>query len=174
MHQDKILLSCKGGHLVLPAKPMLDRSDGGQLLVLPPRVVWDRTALNAQELGYFSALVAAGAAAMLAVLPQLQGGCINYWDAGNWALNDAAPPEGVKNGVEHRKLHLHLLGRSPQAQHPDWRWGESPKFPDYVNRSSWMKGLNSLNLAETGAIMAKAQLILVGKYGFSVAEIEVF
>jgi hypothetical protein len=174
MHQDKVLLSCKGGYLVLPATPMLDRRDGGQLIVLPPRVVWDRTALDAQELGYFSALVAAGAAAMLAVLPQLQGGCINYWDAGNWALNDAAPPVGLKNGAEHRKLHLHLLGRSPQSLHADWRWGESPKFPDYADRNSWMAGFNALNLTETAAIAAKTKLILVEKYGFSVAEIEVF
>ena len=25
--------------------------------------------------------------AMLDVLPQLENGCINYWEAGNWALN---------------------------------------------------------------------------------------
>jgi hypothetical protein len=174
MHQDKVVLSCDGGKLVLPAQPMLDRADGGQLMVLPPRVVWDRTALDAAELTQFSALVAAGAAAMLAVLPQLHGGCINYWDAGNWALNDAATPAGAKTGTAHRKLHLHLLGRSPQARHADWRWGESPKFPDFADRTAWMAGFNPLNAAETATIAAKTQEILLQKYGFVEAEIEVF
>jgi hypothetical protein len=104
----------------------------------------------------------------------LQGGCINYWDAGNWALNQAAVPEGIKTGQANRKLHLHLLGRSPQSRHVDWRWGESPKFPDFADRVAWMAGFESLNSAETAAISAKTKLILVQKYGFNAAEIEVF
>ena len=33
---------------------------------------------------------------MIDVLPQLAGGCINYWEAGNWALNDEAEPKGAR------------------------------------------------------------------------------
>jgi hypothetical protein len=36
----------------------------------------------------WSFLVTAAGKAMLDVLPQLQGGCINYFDAGNWQLHD--------------------------------------------------------------------------------------
>ncbi|MFN7978855.1 MAG: hypothetical protein U0P30_12010 [Vicinamibacterales bacterium] len=79
-----------------PATIMLDRADGGQLVVYPPRRVWDRTALTRDELVDWNLLVAATARAMLDALPQLAGGCINYWDAGTWALNSAAEPEGPK------------------------------------------------------------------------------
>lgn len=40
----------------------------------------------------WSFLVAATGRAMINALPQLEGGCVNYFDAGNWALHDAAPP----------------------------------------------------------------------------------
>ena len=59
---------------------------------------------------------------MLDVLPQLAGGCINYWEAGNWALNDAADPKGRKDARAHRQMHLHLLGRSPSSADPAWAW----------------------------------------------------
>ena len=48
---------------------------------------------------------------MLATLPQLKGGCINYWEAGNWALHGDADPRGPKTPEAHRRVHLHLLGR---------------------------------------------------------------
>ena len=87
------ILSCIGGDVVLP-DPLLvlvDRIDGGNLIVNPQRPVWERSELTALELTQWSYLVAATGRAMLDVLPQLAGGCINYWEAGNWAL--MTPPE---------------------------------------------------------------------------------
>src|SRR4051794_33991960 len=128
-----ILFRCTGGDLVLPdrVRTLLGRADGGHLVVNPPRPVWDRSELSAPELAAWSALVAASGRGMIDVLPQLDGGCINYWDAGNWALNDAADPVGPKTGPSHRPVHLHLLGRSRTAAHPSWQWGEAPRFPAF-------------------------------------------
>ena len=108
---------------------------------------------------------------MLDVLPQLEGGCINYWDAGNWALNDGAEPEGPKTAREHRKVHLHLLGRSRTAVDPSWRWGEAPKFPDYVDRYCWASEFERLSAEECLNIVAQAEALLKASYGMDASHI---
>jgi len=152
---------------VLPASPLLlaTRSDGGNLLVNPPRPVWERSELTAAELAHWSFLVAATGRAMLEALPQLDGGCINYWDAGNWALNDAAEPAGPKRAREHRRMHLHLLGRSPRAKHPAWAWGESPRFPPFADRLTWAAGFERLNPEECRDVVTRAHALLLSRYG---------
>ena len=94
-----ILFRCDGGDLVLPSRASLlvSRENGGNLVVNPPRPVWERSELTPDELTQFAFLVSAAGRAMIDVLPQLDGGCINYWEAGNWALNDEAEPAGRKN-----------------------------------------------------------------------------
>jgi hypothetical protein len=86
------LYSCDGGDIVLPGRDLVlvSRMDGGHLIVNPPRAVWERSELTRRELMQWSALVAATGRAMLDVLPQLEGGCINYWEAGNWSLGRSA------------------------------------------------------------------------------------
>ena len=166
-----VLFGCDGGEVVLPDRNLvlLSRSDGGNLVVNPPRPVWERSELTAKELTQWSALVAATGRAMLDVLPQLQGGCINYWEAGNWALNEEAEPRGPKTAREHRRMHLHLLGRSPGATHPAWRWGESPVFPRYAERSQWSSEFERLTADECAAVVARVQMLLGDVYGFAPA-----
>ena len=141
----RALFRSDGGTLVLPdaASVLCSRLDGGNLQVLPPRPVWERNELTADELTQWSFLVAAAGAAMLDALPQLEDGCINYWEAGNWALHDAADPVGPKLACDYRRMHLHLLGRSRTATHPSWRWGESPRFPEFAERHTWSAGLRA-------------------------------
>jgi hypothetical protein len=162
------LFSCAGGDLVLPqaGSVLVGREDGGHLVVNPPRPVWDRSELPAQELRQWSCLVAAAGAAMLAELPALADGCINYWDAGNWALNEAADPPGPKTGLHHRRLHLHLLGRSPRAQDPDWRWGEAPRFPPFAERQAWAAPHPALDAEECVRVVLRCRHTLGAKYGF--------
>src|SRR5260370_2950070 len=101
--EDDVLLSCEGGTVSLPLMPLNDRQDGGHLVVHPAREVWERSELSPVELTHWSFLVAATGRAMLDALSQLAGGCINYWEAGNWALHDLAAPPGPKNPHEHRR-----------------------------------------------------------------------
>ena len=152
------LLRSPGGTLLLPDRStvLLDRADGGNLVVLPPRPVWERSELTAEELAQWSYLVAAGGRAMLEVLPQLDGGCVNYWEAGNWALNDEAEPRGRKRAGQHRSMHLHLLGRSPGSTDLNWRWGESPTFPRFSERLVWSAGFARLTSSECNAIAREA------------------
>ncbi|HEY0372836.1 MAG TPA: hypothetical protein VGD79_12585 [Thermoanaerobaculia bacterium] len=159
------LFTCAGGSIVLPEMPLVDRNDGGNLIVNPPREVWERSELTAEELTQWSFLVAATGRAMLDVLPQLDGGCINYWEAGNWALNDAAEPRGAKIAPGFRRVHMHLLGRSPRASHPAWRWGEAPQFPVFADRREWASSFAPLTEAERRAVVARARDLLRTKYG---------
>jgi len=163
----QILFSWVGGNIALPdpGLVLVSRLDGGNLIVTPSREVWDRSELSAAELTSWSFLVAATAKAMLDTLPQLKDGCINYWDAGNWALNEQAEPKGKKVGDVHRRLHLHLLGRSPNAKDPSWKWGEAPKFPDFADRKSWAARNEQLTAQECDAVVERAKVLLVEKYG---------
>jgi hypothetical protein len=164
-----VLYACAGGVLKLPAarSVLADREDGGNLLANPPRTVWERSALTPDELAAWAFLVAATGEAMLAVLPQLEGGCINYWEAGNWALNEAAAPAGPKRAPEHRKMHLHLLGRSRFSTNPDYAWGESPHFPDYAEKDTWSADKARFTAAECTAIVTRADEILRDKFKMS-------
>jgi hypothetical protein len=161
-----VLVRATGGTVSLPdpATLMIDRADGGQLVLHPPRRVWDRTALTRDELVVWHLLIAATARAMLETLPQLDGGCLNYWDAGNWALNPAADPPGPKTAREHRVLHQHLCGRSPRSADPSWTWGESPFFPRYADRLAWSAGKVALTAAECAAIVRRAVEVLRESY----------
>ena len=160
-----ILLRCAGGTLELPALVLNDRKDGGHLVVNPPRPVWERSELSPSELTSWGFLVAASGQAMLEALPQLRSGCVNYWDAGNWALNDAALPEGRKDPRAHRKVHLHIFGRSPEASSGDWRWGEAPRFPEYSRAREWAAGFQPLTAAECDAVTRRAEELLGEKFG---------
>ena len=161
----RVLFTGPGGRIVLPDLLLVGRGDGGHLCVDPPRDVWERGELSARELTQWSFLVAATAAAMLETLPQLEGGCINYWEAGNWSLHGEAPPAGPKTAVSARRVHLHLLGRSRHATDPDWKWGEAPRFPPFADRLSWSSRFEPLREGELDAIVRAARRLLAERYG---------
>jgi diadenosine tetraphosphate (Ap4A) HIT family hydrolase len=153
-----------GGSVVLPKSVFLDRADGGHLIVNPPRAVWEQSELTSMELAHWCFLVGAIGRAMIDVLPQLEGGCVNYFEAGNWALNPAAPPRGAKRARNHRRVHMHVFGRSPSAKHPSWRWGEAPRLPDYKDRIAFMAAFKPLKAAECAAIVKRAKALLKKRY----------
>ncbi|MBL8985473.1 MAG: hypothetical protein JNJ80_04315 [Gemmatimonadetes bacterium] len=167
------LFSCRAGRLTLPEPgfALVSREDGGNLVVWPARPVWERSELTAAELAGWSYLVAAVGHAMLTVLPQLEGGCLNYWEAGNWALNDAADPPGRKDPRRHRNVHLHLLGRSPTATAPTHRFGEAPVFPQFAERLTWSAGFGRLEPAECVAIVTETERRLREYYQVPAADL---
>jgi len=160
-----VIYKAAGGTVVLPKTVFLDREDGGHLIVNPPKDVWEQSELSALDLAHWCFLVGAIGRAMIDVLPQLDGGCVNYFEAGNWALNDAAPPKGrKKRAPDHRRVHMHVFGRSPQATHPSWRWGEAPRLPDYKDRQRWAADFEPLTAKECSAIVKRAKELLKIRY----------
>ena len=160
------ILTCPGGTVVVPEENLVlvDRGDGGNLIVNPPRDVWERRELTRDELTQWSFLIAATGSAMLDVLPQLEGGCINYWEAGNWALHADAAPRGSKTAPQHRRVHLHLLGRSRDAKSPSMRWGEAPMFPDFKDRHTWAAQHQRLTPDECRAVAERSRALLIERY----------
>ena len=169
----KTLLACAGGVVLLPNRDLVlvPREAGGNLLVNPPREVWERSELSAEELTQWSQLVAATGRAMIDTLPQLAGGCVNYWEAGNWALNERAEPPGVKTAPQFRRVHLHLLGRSRFANHPDFTWGEAPRFPRFSDRLVWASAFERLTAKECRDVVTRTRDSLISRYGFDPAAI---
>ena len=166
----KVLYKGPEGTVVVPGALFLDRADGGHLIVNPPREVWERSELTTAELVRWSFLVTAAGRAMIEALPQLKGGCVNYFDAGNWALNDAASPRGPKTAPEHRRLHLHIFGRSRSARNASWRWGEAPRLPLYKDRKAFSAGFKPLDSKECAAVTRQLKRLLAERY----AELHVF
>jgi hypothetical protein len=167
------LFSFRGGTIVLPARGLVlvDRADGGNLIVNPPREVWERSELTPEELVQWSFLVAAAGRAMIDVLPVLEGGCVNYWEAGNWALHEDAEPPGPKSAPEHRRVHLHLLGRSRTSRSASWVWGEAPRFPPFHERHAWAAAFAPLTADECQRIVARVAELLATKYGIPRAKL---
>ena len=161
----KVLYKGPEGMVVVPSGLFLDRSDGGHLVVNPPRDVWERSELTAEELVRWSFLVAAAGRAMIDALPQLERGCVNYFEAGNWALNDAAPPRGPKTAPEHRSMHMHIFGRSRGARHPSWCWGEAPRLPLYKDRKAFTAAFRPLEAKECVAVARRLKSLLAARYG---------
>jgi GNAT superfamily N-acetyltransferase/diadenosine tetraphosphate (Ap4A) HIT family hydrolase len=158
------LLTHAGGTVVVPIFVLVSRQDGGHLIVNPARDVWERSELTRDELTQWSFLVAATGRAMLDVLPQLESGCLNYWEAGNWALHDDAEPRGRKAPRVHRRVHLHLLGRSPRAADPSWLWGEAPRFPAFADRLAWAANFKPLTADECDAVVERTVQLLKSQY----------
>jgi hypothetical protein len=55
----KVLYKGPEGTVMVPSGLFLDRRDGGRLVVKPPRNVWERSELTAEELVRWSFLLAA-------------------------------------------------------------------------------------------------------------------
>lgn len=162
--KERVIVESAGGVVIIPTMPLLDRTDGGHLVVNPPRSVWERSELTPPELANWAYLTAAAGEAMLDCLPQLDGGCVNYWEAGNWALADMAQPPGPKIPKQHRRVHLHIFGRNREARHPDWQWGESPRFPSFENSKTWAADFEPLNTDECDALRQCILALLQTKY----------
>jgi hypothetical protein len=153
------LFATSGGRIVLPlgASLLVSRENGGALLVLPPRPVWERSELAAAELADWSFLVAAAGGAMLESLPQSARRLHQLLEAGNWALHDDAEPRGPKTAPAFRQMHLHLLGRSRRSTSPAWKWGESPRFPAFAERHTWGRDFEPLRAAECLDIVTRLE-----------------
>jgi len=69
-----------------------------------------------------------------------------------------------KTPALHRKMHLHVFGRSPRATHPDWLWGEPPRFPAFVQSEAWTRQFTRLEDGEGVALGARIQELLGTRY----------
>ena len=167
-----ILFSCNGGHLVLPdrASLLVEPRERRQPVVNPPRAVWERSELTPAELTCFAFLVAAAGRAMIDVLPQLEGGCINYWEAGNWALNDEAEPKGARTRGRIARCTC-ICSAEARVDRSGVAWGESPRFPRFADKESWAAAFERLTAGECYQIVSRTDTLLRTTYGLMSGQI---
>lgn len=108
--------------IYVPSKPHISPKDGGHLMVIPNRIVDERSKLMPVELleiGFLS--IAAGKT----LISLNNADWINYQENGNWSLDS----------TKERRLHLHVYGRKKSAKSQPF--GESLLFPLKKDLAKW-------------------------------------
>jgi diadenosine tetraphosphate (Ap4A) HIT family hydrolase len=106
-------------HVEAPEKPLVDRGDGGHIVINPKVRVTNRQQLSPKLAIELMRLTLLTGQAMTTVMNAngVDVGRINYQDNGNWTVFH---PEGSF-------LHIHLYGRAKSAQYN--KYGQACFFP---------------------------------------------
>lgn len=101
-------------------KPLIDRIDGGHILISPKKPLLDRTKMtDEQALEFMKLTMLIGKAIEVGMTNRgIEIMRINYQDMGNWAFKRNASPH----------FHLHIFGRSKNSKNQPYI--ESVKLPD--------------------------------------------
>jgi len=101
-------------------EPLIDRIDGGHILISPKKPLLDRTEMtDEQALEFMKLTMLIGKAIEVGMTSRgIEIMRINYQDMGNWAFKRNASPH----------FHLHIFGRSKNSINQPYM--ESVKLPD--------------------------------------------
>ena len=115
-------------------KPLVDREDGGHIVVVPKRRVVDRTQLEPKEAIELMRLTMVVGEAFGIVMNRrgVDIGRINYQDNGNWSV---FKPDGPQ-------MHIHLYGRAKSAKFN--KYGEAI-FSKKMTDTDWYDNFKPLN-----------------------------
>lgn len=133
-------------------EPLIPRTDGGHLAIIPKVRLYDRTKLSPQLATEFVRLsMLVGEAMSIALNEQgIDIGRINYQDNGNWGV---FLPEGPH-------FHLHLYGRAKSAT--IFKYGEACTFP--FRNTGFYDNFEPLNTEDIAAIRRQIVLLSSTKY----------
>ncbi len=130
--------------------PLVDRDDGGHVVIQPRRRIRSRQDLSPEQAIEFIRLTLIVGEAMTLGLSK-QGvpiGRINYQDSGNWSV---FKPEGPF-------FHYHLFGRSLEARHQ--KYGEALHFPHRDRHPEVYEHLKPLNEQDQEAIRSEIKRLM--------------
>lgn len=129
-------------------QPLVSRTDGGHIAIVPKVKVKDRTELSpalATEIMRLTMLI--GEAMTIGLNNRgVDIGRINYQDNGNWAVFS---PEGPA-------MHIHLYGRAKSAK--VHKYGEACYFP--FRETGFYEGFEPLNQADISEIQQQIEILL--------------
>jgi diadenosine tetraphosphate (Ap4A) HIT family hydrolase len=121
--------------IVLSAEtPLVDRNDGGHIIIEPKEKVSKRQDLSASQAIELMRLTIIAGAAMEKVMNQngVDIGRINYQDNGNWSVFKSQGPH----------LHYHLYGRAKSAKIQ--KYGQTLSMPHIEDHPGYYKDLKPL------------------------------
>lgn len=125
-----------------PDAPLVDRNDGGHILIDPKVKVRDRQQLSPPQAIELMRLTIVVGEAMTRVMNRhgVDVGRINYQDNGNWSVFS---PEGPH-------MHVHTYGRAKSAKVQ--RYGQACYFPHRDEQPEFYKDLKPLSAEDVSAI----------------------
>lgn len=134
----------------LPSLPLVDRKDGGHLLIFPKVKVVNRQALSVRQAIELMRLTIVAGEAMTRVLIKhgVDIGRINYHDDGNWSVFKPGGP----------CLHVHLYGRAKSAKVQ--KYGQALYFPHKEENPEFYKNCKSLTKRDVSAITSEIKKLL--------------
>lgn len=125
-----------GSFVVLSAEtPLVDREDGGHIIIEPRIKISTRQALSAKQAIELMRLTIVVGEAMEKIMNQngVDIGRINYQDNGNWSV---FKPQGPH-------LHYHLYGRAKSAKIQ--KYGQTLSMPHIEEKPEFYKDLKPLS-----------------------------
>jgi diadenosine tetraphosphate (Ap4A) HIT family hydrolase len=136
--------------VISPDKPLIDRADGGHIIIFPKMSFVDRQQLNPKQAIELMRLTMVVGRAMTTVMNEhgFDIGRINYQDNGNWAVFKPKGPH----------LHVHLYGRAKSAKIQ--LYGQACKFPHIEEQPEFYKDLEPLNEEDIKDIKTEIELLL--------------
>ena len=129
-----IIYESKYFNVLSAEQPLVDRNDGGHIIIEPKERVSSRQDLSAKEAIELMRLTIVAGIAMEKVMSQngVDIGRINYQDNGNWSV---FKPQGPH-------LHYHLYGRAKNAKIQ--KYGQTLSMPHIDDHPEYYKDLKPL------------------------------
>lgn len=130
--------------------PLVDRNDGGHIIIEPKERVPARQDLSAKQAIELMRLTIIVGAAMEKIMSQngVDIGRINYQDNGNWSV---FKPQGPH-------LHYHLYGRAKSAKIQ--KYGQTLSMPHIDEHPEYYKKLKPLSTEDINGIRDEIELQL--------------
>lgn len=133
-----LIFETKNFNIEAPEHPLIDREDGGHIVIDPKEKVRDRQALSATLAIELMRLTIITGGAMSTVMNKhgVDIGRINYQDNGNWSV---FKPEGPF-------LHIHIYGRAKSARVQ--KYGQTLYFPHREEQPDFYTAFKPLSKAD--------------------------
>lgn len=144
---DRLIYQSPNFTIEAPIKPLVDRQDGGHLIIHPVVAVTDRQQLTPELAIELMRLTIVAGQVMCDVMRRhgVDIGRINYQDNGNWSV---FAPGGAT-------MHIHLYGRAISARIQ--RYGEATFFPHRDREPEFYSHLQPLQHDDLVAMRAEVE-----------------
>jgi diadenosine tetraphosphate (Ap4A) HIT family hydrolase len=138
----RLIYKTKEFNVVAAEKPLIDRKEGGHIVIYPNIRSVDRTQLEPKKaIKLMKLTMLIGKATTLGLKKRgINIGRINYQDNGNWNMH----------------LHIHVFGRARTAKIQKWR--EPVYFPP--KKTGFYKGFKPLNKQDIAEIRKQIKILL--------------
>jgi diadenosine tetraphosphate (Ap4A) HIT family hydrolase len=145
-----IIYTSRNFTIEAPHEPLVDRNDGGHIIIHPKIKVTDRQQLDSQQAIEMMRMTIVAGQGLKDVMTAhgVHIGRINYQDNGNWSVFDRDGPS----------LHVHLFGRATTARYQ--KYGEACHFPNKKTHPEFYRNFKPLTPLDIMAMQLQIEFLL--------------